>query len=218
MLTGVRPLLTLLLTLGAVVTAGDLKALAKTNEPGRVVRVTTGSYQFKGWEQPLISGNPNLSHFCWIPVTGYHQGTQRVVQKRGPDPTAKQELPGRRQSPIYIKPIQVSANYLPPREYNPDSGKPVHVPTVAARPILTPEEQAAVKGAIRVPNGQNEVYARIARQQAEQSVAARLQQPPAIAVYPNVAGRYYPRDGWGLLSGHLASKSVHGQIKSKKHR
>ncbi|GEM_PF-1859356 len=217
MLHLIRPFPALLIAVLTLAAAGHKAALAQYADAGRVVRVTTGAYQFKGWERPLIQGNPNLSHFCWVPVTGYAQGTQRVVQRRGPDLTVVQTVPGKRsvavrkQAPVYMKPVHVPANYVPSHP-GADFGKPVRVPTIV-KPATT--EQDALHGAIRLPAPARvpDVSAKMALKQPDEAVSARLAKP-VVAVYPELAGSLLPRNGLGMLEGNLASKSVHGRLTS----
>jgi hypothetical protein len=204
------PLVVFSLTLLGWAVFASLGACAQSGD-GRYVRVTTGATQFRDWERPLIQGNPNLSHFTWVPVTGYQQGRQKVIQRRGPDSQIVQNSPGSRQRSVYVKPIQVPANYIANRPANPDVHGAIRVPTVIGK-RTTPADEA-IHGAIRVPpGGEGDLLGKLARQQAAAAVAARLK-TPVVASYPAVTGSLYPHDSESLY-GQGSSKSVRGLLRA----
>src|SRR5262245_17149642 len=133
MLRLLSPLFLFSFILTAFIASGSQQANAQYSDQARYVRVTTGARQFRDWEQPLINGNPNLSHFTWVPVTGYTQGRQRVVQVKGPDSKIVQEVPAARRRNIYVKPIAVPLNYIASRPANPEVHGAIRVPTVMAQ-------------------------------------------------------------------------------------
>lgn len=216
MLRLLSPLYLFSFTLIALIAAGELKASAQYAEQARYVRVTTGATQFRNWERPLIQGNPNLSHFTWVPVTGYHQGRQRVIQRRGPDSQVVQTIPGSRQKSVYAssKPIAVPLNYIAARPSNPEVHGAVHVPTVVPKKPRSASDQAAIHGAIRVPfPGEGDLFGKLARQQADQALAARMQLP-TVATYSSLPGSLHPASASAAVQGQGSSKSVHGLLKA----
>lgn len=185
-------------------------ALAQIDE-GRYVRVTTGATQFRNWEQPLIQGNPNLAHFTWMPVTGYVQGRQKVVQRRGPDLKAARNTGGQRS--VYIKPICLPPGYAGKSQASPEVKGAIHIPTVIARRNAAPQAQATIHGALRVPReAQEDLLGKLARQRADEAIAARMRHE-AIATYPTVSGNLLPRVA-NEAYGQGVSQSVHGLLRA----
>jgi hypothetical protein len=77
------------------------------------IRVTTGAHTTAGWEKGLTDGDPNLKHWCWVPVTNYDQGYIRVPA--GADPSGKAP---QRPAHVYSRPGTV------PLPMNPAYSKP----------------------------------------------------------------------------------------------
>jgi hypothetical protein len=216
MLRLLSPLYLLSFTLLAVGLAVGLEAKAQHADQGRYMRVTTGATQFRDWEKPLVQGNPNLSHFTWCPVTGYIQGRQKVIQRRGPDGQIVQVVPGSKRRNIYMKPIHVSPNYIANRPANPDVHGAVRVPTIIPAKPKSPAQEASLRGAIHVPTvttANEDLLGKLHRQRAAEAVAARLQ-APRIATYPALSGTIYPRQSSSDLQGQCVDKQVHGLLKA----
>lgn len=85
-------------------------------KPG--VRYTIGAQTMKGWENSLVTGNKNLGHFYWSPVTS-------MVQASPSKPTGSQSIaaaPAPRREYHYSKPIKGAmpinpSVYLPPERH-----------------------------------------------------------------------------------------------------
>lgn len=77
------------------------------------VRVTTGAHTNAGFEKPLTDGDPNLKHWCWVPVTNYDQGYIRIPA--GADSSGKVR---QRPSRVYMKsgtaPLPLNPAYSKP--------------------------------------------------------------------------------------------------------
>jgi hypothetical protein len=84
---------------------------AKKNMPniGRAysIRVTTGATSNAGFEKSLVGADPNLKHWCWVPVTSMKQAYIHVA----PGQTGKGAQPGQtnyvRPKSVYVKPNHV---------------------------------------------------------------------------------------------------------------
>lgn len=236
MLAGVALVLT---ALGAT---GNQFAYARENTA--TVRVTTGATQFKDWERPLVQGNPNLSHFTWLPVTGYSQGRQIVTRKKGPDSFLNVPVVNRK--PIYTKPIAVppgsvadrrpytsvapaikipterrfSTNVAPAikipteRRFSTNVAPAIKIPTVTARRVPQDGDRADVNGALRVPPA--------GTQDVSGKLAEPLQDDRAVTArrmetYPAV-----PRSLFGIprsnkVQGQIVDQSVHGRLYGSPH-
>src|SRR5579885_301187 len=82
-------------------------------KPG--IRYTVGAQTNAGWEKPLVSGNKNLGHFFWSPITS-------MVQASPSKPTSAQAMPAPTQAKPeyhYAKPVHAALPQRPP--------EPVHV-------------------------------------------------------------------------------------------
>lgn len=216
MLRLLSPFYLLSFTLLAFGLAVNLEAKAQYQDQGRYMRVTTGATQFRDWEKPLVQGNPNLSHFTWCPVTGYIQGRQKVIQRKGPDGQIVQVVPGSKRRSIYMKPIHVAPNYIANRPANPDVHGAVRVPTIIPPRPKSPAEMASLRGAVHIPTvpaASEDLLGKLHRQQAAEAVAARLQ-ATRIATYPALSGTMYPRQSSSELQGQCVNKQVHGLLKA----
>jgi hypothetical protein len=85
---------------------------AKANLPdiGRPysIRVTTGGVQSNaGFEQALTQSDPNLKHWCWIPVSSMKQAYIHVGAGQAA-PRAGQVAPSQRPTSVYVKPVKVA--------------------------------------------------------------------------------------------------------------
>ena len=199
------------------------------------VRVTTGYYSVAGWEKNLVTGNRNLSHFTWLPVTGYIQGTALVRQPKGPDlalikrkPKAVSrvilvEPPAVARRPIYIKPIHIATVLIRKPAAAPDTSARLRVPgndQVSARLRLPGQDQVSAR--LRLP-GERNVSARLARQKEEQGVNARLRLPADESVEGQLANRNtiaVYKDSYAVLSAddatvdsRLRHHDVYGHIR-----
>lgn len=79
------------------------------------VRETHGMRQIQGWEDELVRGNPNLSHFHWNPMYSTNH-----VYRRMSEPTAPLAVPP---GPHYIKPTHEQTAFV-----KRPSIKPIHLP------------------------------------------------------------------------------------------
>lgn len=225
---GTAPLRTICLAVLGLTLSAAVPVCAQNNQPERSIRVTTGSVQVSGWEQGIVQGNPNLSHFTWMPMSSNVQGIRRLPGSGGP--TTGQPLPPRQAGPAYFHaptPVSSGSHYV----------KPIHIPTeltsrqLSDKPVHVSEaadERSYVDGQVRLPqrtDGQVSGQLRsrpmadgqISRQlgsypKVEEQVAGQLRTQPQVSTYAPIGGALRPDNR--NRGGQQESREVYGRLTS----
>ncbi len=156
----------------------------KPFQPVPGVRYTTGAVVTQGWEQNLVKGNGNLSHFHWSPIVSYTQGMP--AQK-----TRKQA--------VTAPPIQREFHYI----------KPTHVPNPGVYHPL-PVAQKAQPGAFVHRDGKD-VSASLSFKNREENVNGKLLNRKGETAAPATYGNYN-RNSEASTDMMLARKEAYGQL------
>ncbi len=168
------------------------------------VRVTSGVEAVQGWEQGLVKGNPNLSHWHWDTIYSYKQSTGILRQrplKPGSGPM----------SGTSGKPIKSTFNYPIERQHD---IKPIHIP-------YSPEAMAEVQGKLfqpekqqypeYEPGHQESISGQLNNHPAEQPEISSYKHTYAQLGSPNTALKYNTQrtDVYGqLIDTHTSVKRI----------
>lgn len=94
---------------------------ASAADPRPTVRETVGTVEVRGWQNSLVKGNPNLSHWHWNPIYSNVQGYKKLAP--GGAPMRQQgiyrPLKGPEPPPRYQKPKHMAFDLSQPKPSKP---------------------------------------------------------------------------------------------------
>lgn len=78
------------------------------------MRITVGATTNDGFEKPLVDSDPNLKHWCWVPVTNFKQAYIHTGERQGSyyGPKDNTPAPTKRPRSVYVKPIKEPLPYI----------------------------------------------------------------------------------------------------------
>lgn len=151
------------------------------------IRITTGASNNAGFEKPLVNSDPNLKHWCWIPVTNYNQAYIR----KAPGQTGQSAGSPKRPASVYVRPTKVALPTV-------DHGEPQRVVRISGSDSSRSSSDVSAKLSFKKPP------AKIAYEAETKSYGNS---------YSDVSGRLMPPRYNN--AGYSASRDVFGKIVSR---
>ncbi len=166
------------------------------------VRLTVGAQTTAGWEKTLTTGNRNLGHFYWSPMTNY---IQAGPTRRTGTQTIKAEPPRRRDF-RYIKPVReaLPANPIalsPPQDVKPYRAVARHLP-----PPRNTQIRENVSGKLTVRTRPTTVARHRHAEHVNGTLLSKQTDAALCAQYPETKTQTF---------GDLTSHDVHGTLVGK---